>query len=817
MKAFTLLLALALGGALAPAIAQPSIDPAFTPAEIYRPADIAAVLQLSSGARLLAGSLVKADGQLVNSVVRYSPNGTLDAAFAANVAAYQWQPNLLAEAPGGKLLVATNNGRQLQLSAGTFTSLARLNADGTVDNSFAASVQLNGDITSLLAQPDGKVVVGGDFTALNGQPVANLVRLNADGTPDAAFQAAGAGPERQVNALALQPDGKLLVGGRFITIRGQAAAQLVRLLPGGGIDASFTRRTSSWTAPSVDVVALQPDGKVLISGSSLADFGPGGLIRLTATGALDNSFQVTSLPNGSSFNQLQVQADGRILAGRRFSNLVRLLTTGANDASFQLPAGLATLSDWQLLPTGQLLVANSQLNGEFATATYVLSVGLLTSNGARDPSFEPHLQNTGFIWKVLVQADGKIVVGGILDEVNGTAAHGLVRLLASGAVDASYTPQAAVGTVINSLVLQPDGKLLAGGTFARLGGSPRPGVARLLPSGAADATFAPPTPTTGLVPEVRQLALQPDGKLLVVQYGANGFFRLTATGQPDSSFQPATGVGPTTLLVQPDGNILTAGFNYIGGVPMPLVRLLPTGALDPTFTPPLNPQSFVLISALARYADGRILVGGEFRTLGTGNSSAVARLLPNGAPDPAFTSTLRPFAAFDIAIQPNQRVLVGGHINASAAPISGTARLLADGSLDASYAPAQGPGIYVYSLAIQPDGKILAAGNFTTVSGLPITSLVRLVDPNVLSVKANDHAPALTAWPVPAREALHVQLDATAQPQRVQLLDALGRAVRTQAANSAALTLPTAGLAPGVYLLRVEYASGAATRRVVVE
>jgi hypothetical protein len=163
-------------------------------------------------------------------------------------------------------------------------------------------------------------------------------------------------------------------------------------------------------------------------------------------------------------------------------------------------------------------------------------------------------------------------------------------------------------------------------------------------------------------------------------------------------------------------------------------------------------------------------------------------------------------------VQPNGRVLVGGMLGNH-----GTTRLLSDGTPDASYLSAAGPDPMVDRLLVQPDGAIVAAGSFTEVGGLPVVGFARMVDPNVLSVSPQPLVARTQAWPVPAHDQLHLRLDAEARPQRVELLDALGRVVLTQDAGQADLTLDTTPLAAGMYVLRVQYAGGPITRRVAVE
>ena len=825
---FLLPFAWALLCAFSPAVAQPSIDPAFQPSVIYQPAPVRAVLQMANGARVLAGDIRQASGQPANQLVRYLPNGTFDAAFAANVAGYQWYPQQVVEAPGGKLLVLNSYwGSAPPAGSRAGALLTRLNADGTVDQSFtlaSAPSLVSASISGLLAQPDGRVLIRGDFVvgpfAGSIAPQSRYVlRLNVDGSLDAGFLSAPGRPNYRVDALALQTDGRLLLGGQFDSVQGQPRQGLVRLLPGGGFDASFSAQGTPGTSSRVGGLLVQPDGKILVAGARPLNGVSSGLVRVDASGAHDPTFSISPT---TSARQMQLLPTGRLLVQTPYGGLERLQADGSLDPSFQSPHSVY-VSAWQALPSGQVLVGS--LNYFYPGPAYGVNALLLDIAGQPDLSFSPHLQGPGRVHDVVVQADGRIVIGGSFDEVNGTAAHGLARLNANGTLDTNHAPQTVPHTTVNTLALQADGKLLVGGSFGSLGGASCPSLARLLPTGAADATFVPVASSLGGPPAwaVQHVALQPSGRVLVLGSGRwTGLQRLLTTGQADASFQPAFGLNAQTFAVQPDARIVAAGQYYpVAGPIYPVVRLLPNGAVDPSFALTAPATFFNLRAPLTLYPDGRVLLS-FFGGYGNSPQRQLARLLPDGTVDASFNvGTNNGLAAvYTMCVQPNGRVLVGGSLlnpGSTLQGFSGSARLLPDGTLDNTYFPLSGPEEMVYKFAIQPDGKILAAGNFSSVSGLPIIGLTRLVDPNVLSISPTARAAALTAWPVPAREALHVQLDATAQPQRVQLLDALGRAVRTQAATSAALTLPTAGLAPGVYLLRVEYATGAATRRVLVE
>jgi uncharacterized delta-60 repeat protein len=113
-------------------------------------------------------------------------------------------------------------------------NVVRFNSDGTLDTTFSATLDYQGQ--ALAVQPDGKTLVGGFFTATNGQATGSLVRLNANGTTDSTFAANSNFPST-VNRITVQPNGRILVGGSFTF--GGVARGLLRLLPDGGVDTTF--------------------------------------------------------------------------------------------------------------------------------------------------------------------------------------------------------------------------------------------------------------------------------------------------------------------------------------------------------------------------------------------------------------------------------------------------------------------------------------------------------------------------------------------------------------------------------------------------
>ena len=147
------------------------------------------------------------------------------------------------------------------------TDYARSQA--ATDTSFAASITKvpGGRIHRSLVQPDGKILVAGDFKVANGAARTALVRLNADGTTDPGFASTHYAnySETGTNVLdiELQSDGKILVCGDFFEVNGLLKYRLIRLNTDGTVDETFTQQPI--TATVFDIAVL-PDGKILVGG-----------------------------------------------------------------------------------------------------------------------------------------------------------------------------------------------------------------------------------------------------------------------------------------------------------------------------------------------------------------------------------------------------------------------------------------------------------------------------------------------------------------------------------------------------------------------
>ena len=349
----------------------------------------------------------------------------------------------------------------------------------------------------LTLQPDGKIVVNGNFENLvtvKGKDYFyhGIARLNNDGSIDTSFfpynPAFMAGnvffDERVVQVAALQKDGKIVVGGAWAETNAVKRANISRLNPDGSLDATFDPGPGTDWQPGqlkssyVTCVVIQDDRKILVGGTfaKMAGIKHVGLARLNEDGSLDTTFNPPTDGNISSPSALAIQADGNILVLGGFNNrlLTRLHPDGTIDPTFQVdaPFPASSLGPMALQKHGKILIGSVRLN----------------SDGSRDTNFlvkvivvgSPVLRKPG---SFALQRDGKILIGGRFNQVNGVARTGIARLNSDGSLDRTFDPGSGLGPLpdlsVNSLVLQPDGKILLGGFFRTFDGVSRENVIRV--------------------------------------------------------------------------------------------------------------------------------------------------------------------------------------------------------------------------------------------------------------------------------------------------------------------------------------------------
>jgi uncharacterized delta-60 repeat protein len=308
----------------------------------------------------------------------------------------------------------------------------------------------------------------------------------------------------EVKTIAIQPDGRILVGGSNGLVK--------RLLPNGLPDSSFT--APSFRGADVNAIAIQPGGQILVGGTLLG--GGQSFVRLTANGAIDGTFNPPRLIG--TVEEIVVQPDGHILVGGVFRvdtgtprefrrDLVRLAADGPLVGDFR-PDPRGNVRAIELLPDGRLLIGGAFGDvGGFRLA----NLALLSPDGVVDETFDP--DPNGDVFSITVLSDGRILIGGSFTAVDGMPRRGLALLSSSGELDNSFNPSIPERIQVHAVAAEDDGKILVGGLHLAMRASAVTvhTLVRLLPNGQLDTGFVPFKNSFAL----NDIARQSDGKFLI--------------------------------------------------------------------------------------------------------------------------------------------------------------------------------------------------------------------------------------------------------------------------------------------------------------
>lgn len=747
--------------------------------------------------------------QAAGPITRYLADGTLDNSF--NFSREYKNVTAAALAGDGKLYIAAT---RYVYGALDTEQMLRLNADGSIDSSFTPATVSGGQpfstIQQVLVQPDGKVLVAGSFLTFSGNDARDgIVRLMTDGTIDQTFQPVTV--IGFVNSAALQSDGKILVGGTFSSVNGVTDPGLARLNADGSLDSGFLASgfARSNNSSRVRGIVVQPDGLIVISGSFRTGTGPSlermAVLRLNATGPVDSSFSSVGVtPSIGTGREMLQQPDGKFIVAID-NSVYRLNTNGSNDTSFRQPVIMNATFNPPTLP-GIAVTVQRYPDGD------ILVGGIFTDV---DPPADPNFAHTG---AVRLNSDGtvdsslvsshrtgvevapsnfaRLADGSTLvtfpETIDPSMAYNVGRLSSDGSRDPNFTLTSSDpsrflnGFSARGLERLADGNFFAYGISADLG--PRWGKVR--PDGTEDTSFQ----TNSGVP-AQEATAAPDGKV-VLTAGTDAqttiftsFGRLRADGQVDaygttlggqvirnafSGMIDEMNVGTNVLAIQPDGKVLLQFFAQDKN--FHLIRINADGSIDGTFTEtvltptgltadfpvifdPINgivyqPASGVWTATRSLrdayvQPDGRIIVTGHFTTFGSTTARGVVRLMPDGNVDPTFntgngaqwSSTTETATFFPTVenIEPagNGKFLLTGTFEAfNGTPAPGIVRLNADGPVDTSFvAPVQRNkrSLTASAFRAQPDGSYLLSGPYTFAGESTSRSLIRLrgLAPNV--------------------------------------------------------------------------------------
>lgn len=309
------------------------------------------------------------------------------------------------------------------------TYIGRLFPDGSVDTSFypGQGPTIGGYVTAAAADTNGLIYIGGLFTTFDGIQRNYFARLRHDGSldlswPNIAFDGG-------VSSIQVQSDGSLLVIGSFRHVGSTARMNVAKLNPDSNLNSTFNPGAGV-TDGTINAVAFEPDGGIIIAGTFTTNspVSRQGIARVTSNGSLDPSFDAGYI-GGGSFQVVAAQPDGKLIVGGNFTSIngysrigiARLLTNGIVDSTFVLSSGIAnaSFSSLNLLANGKILISGGLNLQSYGFAR-------LNADGSYDSTFNANANN--LVNPVVVQSDGKILAGGYFTSIGGTNINYVARL-----------------------------------------------------------------------------------------------------------------------------------------------------------------------------------------------------------------------------------------------------------------------------------------------------------------------------------------------------------------------------------------------------
>jgi uncharacterized delta-60 repeat protein len=655
----------------------------------------------ADGKIVVAGTVAYGNNRTACGITRYNANGTIDETFDgdgkvyAQISQFYFSCRAVAVQADGKILVAGGNSAS---GSGDF-ALVRFNPNGSPDTSFDTDGTVTTNIAgydsanAIAIQTDGKIVAAG-ISNTGGANFA-LVRYNPNGSLDTSFDTdgkvstdfyGGGGTNEQVDAVAIQADGKIVAAGYIYHGTGTYDFALMRYNADGSLDTGFNgsgkvstdfQSGNSTNTDMAHAVAIQADGKIVAAGSgsvtvdgtTTAGFA---LARYNADGSLDTSFDTDGkviTPAAPQFGSVAyaavVQTDGKIVA-----------------AGYGHSSG--TWTDFTLVRYN----ANGSLDTSFDTDGIILTDFSLSNEHAR---------------AALIQTDGKIVAAGYKGEGSGDD-FALVRYNPDGSLDASF---------------DTDGKVLTDLGYPT-------------PSGTGD------------------VEAQADGKVVVAGYSSNGFnedfalLRYNADGTHDETFGRggkvltdisgyAQGERAKALAIQADGKIVAAGqTTLLNSSDFALARYNADGSLDTSFdgngvvATDFAGGSYDFANAVTIQPDGKIVAAGV-SSIGGNFDVALARYNTDGSLDTSFDTDGKVVTslssgsgndyAYGVVVQPDGKIVIAGFQSGVASSDFAVVRYNADGSLDTSFdgdgkvsTDIAGTSDGATAVLLQTDGRIIATG-----------------------------------------------------------------------------------------------------------
>ncbi len=370
--------------------------------------------------------------------------------------------------------------------------------------------------------------------------------------------------------------------------------------------------------------------------------------------------------------------------------------------------------------------------------SYSITIGgSAVAAGDLDTTFNPGVGANSNIETIALDSTGKIVIGGLFTSYNSVGRNRIARVSTNGSLDTTFNPGTGLSSGdVRTIAVDATNKPIIGGNFTVYNGTGRNRIARVNTNGLLDTTFDPGAGANAIISSI---TLRSNGELNIGgQFTSyNGTLRnhvavVNTNGLLDTTFNPGSGANAnvlTTLRLSGDKTFIGGAFTSYNSTSR--VRVARVNKLGPIDTP-FNPGSGVngvVEASVVQPADGKVIIVGNFTMYNGTSRNHIARLNTNGTLD----TTFNPGTGADadvkaVARQADGKILIGGtftHYNAVVR--NRLARLNTDGSVDMTFDPGAGPNGVVQAIAVQTDGKILIGGGFTAYKGVTRNRIARVI------------------------------------------------------------------------------------------
>lgn len=589
----------------------------------------------------------KFEGQ--NDIIKLNYDGSIDDTF--NVSAELSYVSGIEKQSDGSLIV---------MSFTLGNNLIKIDSNGNIDENFGFNqILFAGSVSDndMKVLANDKIAIVADYLQIDNVEYNKLIVLNADGSIDDNFDI-GSGPFSasyySLKSINEMLDGDLLVTGNFSSFNGISVSGVVKLNPDGSLDGSFPLPGPAGTTLTNDIIGkLDQNGNILLSGWVYESNYKYKVIRLNADGTNDDTFATVDLDisnherfitdptiSVNSSNEIYVAGIHATCNGNTQYGLGKIDNSGNAVSAYNANiGGDATIYTSLLLDNGQIIIGGNFIGVGNDDASFL---AMINSDGSLDNTFH---MNMGVgpnrkVNSIVQNIDGSFIIGGAFSEFNDNYTGTLVKLDATGSFDATFDPKVQVknvGSGVNKIMLQSDGKIIVGGLFDYVDNTQKHSIARLNADGTIDNTYNSANVLIS-TSRILDIEFQSDGKALIGgRIGSSGgvLMRLDVEGNVDAGFDTNYELGDfniNEIAVNSDDSFLVGGY-IISEYSVNLRQFEKDGIINDDASISVGGVSWASVRTIETIDPITSYIGGSFTDVNNVQAYSLAKVGASGSVD----------------------------------------------------------------------------------------------------------------------------------------------------------------------------------------